>query len=218
MDHRTRLGILSIIFFSFFATIESWAQKRDPVQLNGVVMSNDSTPQLIPNCNIFIRGRNQGTISDEDGFFSIAILPGDTVQFSAIGFKRERFYIPDTLAIDNKGYLAEVHLMRDTTYLSEVVIYPWPAPNRLKSEFMSIQVPTTDLEIAQRNLLIASLRERAAAMGYDASMMSKEIMRQQSMQTYNQTRYAGMSGGTAALMSLSNPFAWAQLFESLKKK
>ncbi len=217
MDHRTTIIILLLISTLF--TDFTFAQtSEEPIQLNGVVMSDDSLPQLIPNCNIFIRGRQQGTVSDVDGFFSIAILPGDTVQFSVIGFKRERFYIPDTIAPDQKGYLAEVHLQRDTTYLSEVVIYPWPAPNRLKSEFMSIAVPTTDLEIAQRNLLIASLRERAAAMGYDASMMSKEIMRQQSMQTFNQTRYAGMSGGTATLMALSNPFAWAELFESLKKK
>ncbi|MCC5917307.1 MAG: carboxypeptidase-like regulatory domain-containing protein [Cryomorphaceae bacterium] len=190
---------------------------QKPIQLNGVVMSDDSIPQLIPYCNIFVVGRNQGTISGEDGFFSIAIMPGDTVQFSVMGFKKEKFPIPDTIKRTKHGYLAEIHLARDTAYLREVVIYPWPSPDRLKAEFMSIRVPTTDLEIAQRNLMISALRERAAAMGYDASEMSKEIMRQQSQYYYERTRYGGLSGGTAMLMNLSNPFAWHQLFESLKK-
>jgi len=217
MEHRSPL-ILCLLLIAF-GIGEISAQKRDnrPIQLNGVVMSNDSIPQLIPNCNIFIPGRSQGTISADDGFFSIAIMPGDTLLFSVIGFKKEKFYLPDTIKRDRKGYLVEIRLERDTAYLREVTIYPWPSPDRLKAEFMSIRVPTTDMDIARRNLAIAALRERAAAMGYDPSELGKEMMRQQSTYYYDRTRYGGMSGGTAMMMSLSNPFAWHQLFESLKK-
>ncbi|TVQ82018.1 MAG: hypothetical protein EA358_00120 [Flavobacteriales bacterium] len=218
MENRRPALIYLLLTFVFVGpTLFSQSRSNQPIQLNGVVMSNDSIPQLIPNVNIYIPGRQQGTVSADDGFFSIAIMPGDTVQFSVIGFKREKFYIPDSLKRDKKGYLVEIRLQRDTTYLSQVIIYPWPSPDRLKSEFMSIRVPTTDIDLAYRNLAIAALRERAAAMGYDPSELGKVMMRQQSNYYYDRTRYGGMSGGTAMMMSLSNPFAWHQLFESLKK-
>ena len=35
---------------------------------------------------------------------------------------------------------------------------------------------------------------------------------------YNRGRFYGADGGMAMLGALSNPFAWAQFFESLKKK
>jgi hypothetical protein len=218
MENRCSTLIYLLFALIFVGpTLFSQSRPNQPIQLNGVVMSDDSIPQLIPNVNIFIPGRQQGTISADDGFFSIAIMPGDTVQFSAIGFKREKFYIPDSLKRDKKGYLVEIRLQRDTTYLSQVIIYPWPSPDRLKSEFMSIRVPVTDIDIAYRNLAIAALRDRAMAMGYDPIELSKVMMRQQSTYYYDRTRYGGMSGGSAMLMSLSNPFAWHQLFESLKK-
>jgi hypothetical protein len=218
MENRSPALIYLLLTFIFAGqALFSQSRPNQPIQLNGVVMSDDSIPQLIPNVNIFIPGRQQGTVSADDGFFSIAIMPGDTVQFSVIGFKREKFYIPDTLKRDKKGYLVEIRLQRDTAYLSQVIIYPWPSPDRLKAEFMSIRVPTTDLDIAYRNLAIAALRERAAAMGYDPSELGKVMMRQQANYYYDRTRYGGVSGGTAMMMSLSNPFAWHQLFESLKK-
>jgi hypothetical protein len=65
------------------------------------------------------------------------------------------------------------------------------------------------------------LRARALAMGYDAKEMQKYLISMQNQQLYNQGRMYGGSmdagGGAAILGALSNPFAWTQLFQSLKR-
>ncbi len=188
------------------------------IQISGVVITDDDIPQFIPNTHVLIRSRGQGTISGNDGFFSIAAMPGDTILFSCIGFKREKFYVSPELK-DEKGFLMTVSLVRDTTMLQEVTLYPWPSRDRLYTELLAMRPQTTELDIAQRNLALESLKDRARAMGFDASEAARNVMRQQEQSIYNYNRYNGLAnGGQAMLLQLSNPFAWLELFESLKKK
>ncbi|MFN3952739.1 MAG: carboxypeptidase-like regulatory domain-containing protein [Thermaurantimonas sp.] len=196
-----------------------YAQKgTKAIQISGVVITDDDIPQFIPNAHVLIRSRGQGTISGNDGFFSIAAMPGDTIIFSCIGFKREKFYVSPDLK-DEKGFLMTVSLVRDTTMLQEVTLYPWPSRDRLYTELLAMRPQTTELDIAQRNLALESLKDRARAMGYDASEAARHVMRQQEQSIYNYNRYNGLAnGGQAMLLQLSNPFAWLELFESLKKK
>jgi hypothetical protein len=55
-------------------------------------------------------------------------------------------------------------------------------------------------------------------MGYDAAEMQDYLITMQNQQLYNQGRYYGGSGASAILGALSNPFAWTELFQSLKRK
>ncbi|MDX5324771.1 MAG: carboxypeptidase-like regulatory domain-containing protein [Bacteroidota bacterium] len=193
----------------------AFAQKEKVVEISGVVVTKDGEKQLIPNVHVRVQGRNQGTITNEEGFFSFAAIPNDTIIFSALGFKRAKLWVPDSLA--GKSYLSLVPLARDTTVLQEVTLYPWPTPDRFKDEFLAMQVPTTDMDLAQRNLAIQALKDRAAAMGYDAREMQDYMMRMQEQNLYNEGRYYGANGGAAIIGALSNPFAWAQFFEALKR-
>lgn len=205
-----------ILLLAFTATHAQTATKA--IQISGVVITDDDIPQFIPNAHILIRSRGQGTVSGSDGFFSIAAMPGDTILFSCIGFKREKFYVSPDLK-DEKGFLMTVSLVRDTTMLQEVTLYPWPSRDRLYTELLAMRPQTTELDIAQRNLALESLKDRARAMGFDASEAARHVMRQQEQSIYNYNRYNGLAnGGQAMLLQLSNPFAWLELFESLKKK
>ena len=69
--------------------------------------------------------------------------------------------------------------------------------------------------------LLDELRQRAAAMGYDASEMQDYLITMQNQQLYNEGRVYGngmnATGASAILGALSNPFAWQQLFQSLKR-
>ncbi|MCX8148134.1 carboxypeptidase-like regulatory domain-containing protein [Thermaurantimonas aggregans] len=201
------------------SALVGFAQKgTKAIQISGVIVTDDDIPQFIPNTHVLIRSRGQGTISSSDGFFSIAAMPGDTILFSCIGFKREKFYVSPELK-DEKGYLMTITLVRDTTMLQEVTLYPWPSRDRLYTELLAMRPQTTELDIAQRNLALESLKDRARAMGFDASEAARHVMRQQEQSIYNYNRYNGLAnGGQAMLLQLSNPFAWLELFESLKKK
>jgi hypothetical protein len=143
-------------------------------------------------------------------------MPGDTVLFQHIGFKLTRFWVPDTLEGDN--FLARIILEWDTEVLDPVIVYPWPSKENFKEEFLAMEIQTTELDIAQRNLALDELRARAQAMGYDAAEMQDYLITMQNQQLYNQGRYYGGSGASAILGALSNPFAWTELFQSLKRK
>jgi hypothetical protein len=146
-------------------------------------------------------------------------MPGDTLFFQHIGFKLQKFWVADTLEGDE--FLSRVVLEWDTELLDPVIVYPWPSKENFKEEFLAMEVQTNEMDIAQRNLALDELRQRAAAMGYDASEMQDYLITMQNQQLYNEGRVYGngmnATGASAILGALSNPFAWQQLFQSLKR-
>ncbi|MCH8553867.1 MAG: carboxypeptidase-like regulatory domain-containing protein [Schleiferiaceae bacterium] len=188
---------------------------RPVVQFSGVVITNDSIPLFIPFAHLRVRGRYQGTMSDAEGFFTLAAMSGDTIDITSLGFKKETLVIPDSLK--GKGYLIQIFMARDTTLLDEITLYPWPTPERFKYAFLNMDVNQTELDIARRNLAIEELRARAAAMGSSAEEMQRYAIAIQNQQMYNSNRYYGGTGGAAILGALSNPFSWAQLFEAINR-
>lgn len=206
---------LSVIFLLAAGLSSLSGQKKEPVQISGIIITSDSIPQFIPYTHVVVKGRRQGTTSDTEGFFSLAVLPGDTIKFSSLGFKPEKLVIPDT--VKHREYLAKVVMKRDTTLLEEVTLYPWPTPDRLKDEIIAMRVPTTEEDIAMRNLAVQELKARAYEMGYSPEEMQDYMIQMQNQNIYNYGRYSGFSsGGTALLGSLTDPFAWARFFEALK--
>lgn len=190
-------------------------QEKHPVQISGIVITADSIPHFIPFAHAVVKGRRQGTTTDKEGFFSFVALPGDTIRFTSLGFKVENLILPDS--IRHRQYLAKVVMRRDTTLLEEVTLYPWPTPERFKDEFLATRIPTTDEDIAMRNLAVQELRDRASEMGYSAAEMQDYMIQMQNQNIYDYGRYSGYtSGGTALLGSLTDPFAWARFFQALK--
>ncbi len=190
--------------------------KNPVIQVSGAIATNDSSRQFIPNANVYVKGRNHRTIlSGNDGFFSIAALPGDTIIFKHLSFKTEKLWVPDTLSGDS--YLALVTMTWESYILQEVVLYPWPSPENLNRELLAMNLPTTELDIAQRNLAIQQLKERAEEMGYDAREIGNYVIKSQNYNLYNQGRYYGANGGAALLGRLTDPFAWNEFFRALKR-
>ena len=189
---------------------------QNVVQVSGVILTQDSTLQTVPNARLWVARRGTPTTSGDDGFFSITAAPGDTIKFRRFGFEDEQLWIPDSL--HGKSYLATVFLRWNRIELDEVVLYPWPRPEDLNRELLSMKIETTQRDVALRNLAIQALKEKAAAMGMSSNEMQRYIIQAQEQQLYNSGRYYGSNGATAILGRLSDPFAWAQFFESLKKR
>jgi len=203
------------IFLVFFLWCGGlWAQSV--VQVSGVILTRDTSLQTIPNARLWIQGRSTTTTSGDDGFFSITAVPGDTLRFRRFGFEDERLWVPDTL--DGKSYLASVFMRWNTVELDEVTLYPWPRPEDLNRELLRMRIETTERDVALQNLAIQALKEKAALMGMSSNEMQRYIIQAQEQQLYNSGRYYGSDGASAILGRLSNPFAWAQFFQSLKKR
>ena len=157
-------ALLFILFFT--CSFQASAQEgKKPVQLHGIIVSNDSLIQLLPNVQILVKSRGQMTVSDRDGFFSLVAMPGDTVLFQHIGFRLNRFWVADTL--EGEQFLARIVLKWDTEVLDPVIVYPWPSKENFKEEFLAMKIETTEMDIAQRNLALDELRALVLQVKYD---------------------------------------------------
>ena len=176
---------------------------KNLVQFSGAVVTGDSL-NPVAFTHIIDHNINFGTISDYYGYFSFVARKGDTISFSAIGFKKAKFVIPDT--IQNNRYTMFQVMATDTIYLNETVIYPWPTKEQFKEAFLSLKIPDDDLEIARKNLERYELYVRAQAMPMDGSMNYRNYIDQ----TVSKLYYAGQTQP----ISLLNPFAWAQFIKA----
>lgn len=180
--------------------------KRDLVQFSGVVVAGDSL-EAIPFVNIIVKGTRHGTISDYYGYFSFVAQEKDTIEFSAVGFRKGHFIIPDSLST-NKYSLIHM-LQKDTILLRETVIYPWPSKEQFKEAFMNLQIPDDDMDRARVNLERAELRERFDEVNADGGSSYRNYTNQR----YNKLYYAGQYPPN----NLLNPIAWSQFIKSWKK-
>ncbi len=199
--------IILILLFFLASLSEIFSQsdsnlRKNLVQFSGVVVTTDSLLP-IPFTSIMIRNSYRGTISDYYGFFSFVAKMGDTIEFSAIGYKRMNFVIPDTLT-DHRCSLIQM-LAKDTLLLKEVVIFPWPTKEQFKEAFLQLRIPADDITRAQRNLDADQLNTLSGMMPMDGSMNFKYQMEQQSARLY----YSGQLPPN----NLLNPIAWSKFIQ-----
>ncbi|HSK14244.1 MAG TPA: carboxypeptidase-like regulatory domain-containing protein, partial [Phnomibacter sp.] len=70
------------------------ASRRDEVvQLYGVVMTADSLIGL-EGVSVVVKGKGRGTLTNRQGVFSIAVLKGDEIEFSHIGYESSKAVVP----------------------------------------------------------------------------------------------------------------------------
>jgi hypothetical protein len=176
------------------------------VQFSGVVVTGDSL-RPIPFVSIIIKSSYRGTISDYNGFFSFVAQLKDTIEFSAIGYKKSAYIIPDTLNTDRYSLIKM--LSRDTVLLQETVIYPWPTKDQFKYAFLNLRVPDNDMERAKRNLALSEMRDMMINMPMDGQMNYKSVMLERQNKLY--------SSGQYPTISLLNPIAWAKFIEAWQR-
>src|SRR3954447_19484726 len=80
------------------ATAQFESMRDSVVQLYGIVMTADSLVG-IPAVNVTIKGQNRGTMTNDQGVFSIVVLKGDKIEFSHVSYKPKEVTIP----LDLKG-------------------------------------------------------------------------------------------------------------------
>lgn len=197
---------LLILFFAFISIATFSQEDDDLIQFSGVVITGDSLSP-VPFTNVLIEQSNRGTMTDYYGYFSFVAQKGDSVLFSAVGFQKSRFVIPDSLG-SNKYSLIQI-MVQDTIELQPAVIYPWPTREQFKEAFLALEVPDTDADKAARNLAQADMIARM-----DAAMPSGGETFKYSMQQYqSQVYYAGQ----APPQNIFNPLAWAKFIEAWKR-
>lgn len=203
-------SIRILLFMLFFVPLGAHAQfetfKDSVVQLYGLVMTADSLKGM-PAVSIMVKGQNRGTISNDQGVFSIVVLKGDIVEFSSIGFKSKTVVVPRD--IQGNQYSMIQLMVTDTIYLPATIIKQRPTREQFERDFVNTKVPDDDLEIARQNNNVATRRLMMTSLPSDGSEASAQYLRTQSKKLY----YSGQ----VPPQNIFNPFAWAEFIKAWKR-
>ncbi len=204
---------LMIAFMGWFA-ISGFSRMVQPpppkdtslIQLYGVVMTADSL-KAIPSASIIILGKNRGTITNEQGVFSIVVNRGDRILISSVGYKDKSVLMP--MSLKSNQYSIIQLMVNDTSYLPATVLQSLPTREQFERDFVNYTIPDDAYEIARqnidedkRNFLLRNLPE-------DGREAVSFQLQQQATRYY----YAGQ----LPPIQLLNPAAWSEFVKSWKR-
>ncbi|WP_295117964.1 carboxypeptidase-like regulatory domain-containing protein [uncultured Chitinophaga sp.] len=198
--------LVALLCLPFFLKAQLTAFKDSVIQFSGITMTADSL-RAIPAVSILVKGQNRGTISNSQGIFSIVAFKGDTLSFSAVGFRKKEYRIPPTLQGNNFSMIQL--LVEDTTYLPVTIIKPYPTREEFEKMFVSMDIPNDQYEIARKNTEKDHMRALQRVTPTDAGEAYNSYMRKQQQSLY----YAGQ----VPPQNIFNPLAWAQFIQSWKR-
>lgn len=180
--------------------------KDTVVQLYGVVMTADSL-KGIPSVSIVVKGQNRGTITNDQGVFSIVVLKGDSIEFSSIGYKNKLVQIPADLK-GNQHSIIQL-MVNDTIFLPATIIKPRLSKEQFARDFLNTKVPDDEIAIARSNNDEATRRVLMSTLPVDGREASSQYMRKEQRKLY----YSGQ----IAPQNIFNPFAWAEFIKAWKR-
>lgn len=205
-----RKTIILFLLLSTFGLTPARAQfettKDSIVQLYGVVMTADSLVG-IPAVSIQVKGQNRGTLTNNQGVFSIVVLKGDEVEFTHVSYQTQLIKIP--LKLVGNQYSVVQLLVADTVYLPATIIKPRPTPEQFARDFANNALPDDQYEIARKNMSEAKRRAWLQSTPGDGG----EATRMQLNKIANRAVYQGQTPP----MNIFNPAAWGEFIQAWKR-
>jgi len=207
-------GVKKLIFYilvgCFFIPRNANAQfekvRDSVVQLYGIVMTADSLVG-IPSVSIVVKGQNRGTITNNQGVFSIVVLKGDEVEFTHVSYKTKIVSIPKNL--EGNQYSVVQLMIADTVYLPATIIRPHPTAAQFARDFANLKVNDDDLEIARKNTNVAARRALMKSTPADGREATNIQLRNVASKAY----YAGQTPP----QNIFNPAAWMEFIQAWKR-
>ena len=189
------------------ATFDVQAQGgRRVIQFSGIVVGEDSISG-VPGVHIYVPRAGRGTTSNPYGYYSMPVLPNDSVVVSAVGYQKQSIIIPED---EGDRITVIIELLPDTTMLPEISIFPYPTEELFKKAVLALELPyQEDLDNMQRSLGDELLSRMYGNEPMSAGANHRYYMDQQMMSV--QDRYQPRS------LPLLNPFAWAEFIRSIKR-
>ena len=198
-----------LFFLLLFCTFSGLAQVRDKklVQFSGVIMNRDSNT-VVPYVTITnVTGRDQYFSANYKGYFSFVANEGDTLLFTAVGYRKEGVVIP--LGLSDNRYTILMKMKQEVINLPGVRVYPWASTDEFKKEFMTMKFADDDLEIAKKNVSRESLASMIATLPRDGGEMQSFNFQN------NHNRLTSRNINQRLANPLLNPFAWGALIQQI---
>ncbi|WP_231490560.1 hypothetical protein [Pedobacter sp. Leaf170] len=190
-------------------SIAAFAQQKPAqdklIQFSGIITDIDST-SVIPYVTMTNLSANSKRVAaDYRGYFSFIVNPGDTILFTAIGYKKFSTIIP--LSTPDSKYTIMVKLKAEVINLPTVRVFPWATTEEFTKDFLSMKIADDDMAIAKRNLSRSSINGMIQALPRDAQEIGSQNYR------YNFDRM--INKNMVQTNPLLNPFAWGKLMQSI---
>lgn len=201
---RILLPFLLVIIVAFSAK----AQVKHPViQFTGVVMEQDSM-NVIPGVHVYLPKSGRGTTTNPYGFFSLPVEEGDSIVFTAVGFKRTHYVIP---AHDKSVSLKViVTLEDDVTFLEEVQVFPFPTEEMFKRAVVTMELPQSRDQANLQAWLSATYMQDGYEFYSASPAMTQRYFQDQQVLSFQQ------KFGPSPQTNLLNPWAWSSFINSLR--
>jgi hypothetical protein len=206
MKKNLRLLLTAFFVLPFFVKAQFESFKDSVVQLYGVVMTADSL-KAIPSVSVVVKGQNRGTITNDQGVFSIVVLKGDRIEFTSIGYKPKTALIPKNIE-GNQQSMIQL-MVEDTIYLPATIIKRRPTREQFERDFVNTKVPDDNQEIARKNTNAATLAAMEKILPKDGRESSDYYLKQTAVKSYYSHQVPPMN--------IFNPLAWAEFIKAWKR-
>ena len=198
--------ILLCVFQMGWTQKSSNDSKKDSlklIQLTGIVISDSM--ERVPFTKVIDINMRRGVIADYFGYFAMVVRPGDTIQFSSLGYKKKNYIVPDSTELKE---ISLVQILKFDTIMSEPVdVYPWPSKEAFAEEFVNMESPNTDLKRARKRLTPQEMAFVGALMESDGLSSYSNYQRQYYREQYTR--------GQGPANNLLNPSAWAEFINGI---
>lgn len=199
------IAILLILALCLVGSRASAQGQIRAIQFTGLLTGGKDNEPL-PQATVYIPKAGRGVLTNLDGFFTIPVYPGDTVEFRYVGYKKQYHVVP---RINEQTYSLIVEMQEDATLLREVKVYPYPTEEEFKRAFLASRLTDErEREALAKNTDPAYLRQMAAQMGVGAAANYRYLLNQQT--SYNNNK------NFATTIPFLNPLAWASFIRSIK--
>jgi len=188
-----------------FITVTAFAQapEKPLVQFSGVIHNADSAIIIVPYVSITNKSfKNQVTVANYEGYFSIVVHEQDTLTFTCVGYAPISIVIPSDRA--KKSYTLQVLMKPIIINLPMFRVFPWATTEEFKKDFLTMKIADDDLEIARKNLNLTSILNSVRTMPLDGSEpLNVQQIHNNQMNSHSITN------------PLLNPFAWGALVQQI---
>ena len=186
----------AFFFGNRFCTTKAAQDKL--IQFSGIITDIDST-NVIPYVTITnLSAKSRRVAADYRGYFTFIVNPGDTILFTAIGYKKFSTIIPE--GTPDSKYTIMVKLKAEVVNLPSVRVFPWATTEEFTREFLSMKLADDDLAIAKKNLSRSSINGLIQTLPRDGQEIGSQNYR------YNFDRMVNKN--MVQTNPLLNPFAW----------
>ncbi|MDX2302367.1 MAG: carboxypeptidase-like regulatory domain-containing protein [Microscillaceae bacterium] len=204
-----KLSYIFILIFIFACYIPHFTQaqgSKDPVFVSGFVVDAKTT-DFVPGVHLYIPKAGRGTSTSSEGFFALPTIPGDSVIVSCIGYKTYFYRVPKE---KTESYSVVIELIEDTTSLAVIEVFPYPTEELFKEAFLALELPDEEkIEALRQHLDQQAMTRLSFQLPMDGTLNYR-------YQMYRDV-YALENSTSIPTLQLLNPFAWARLFQSIKR-